>query len=508
MFWRRPLFLEGENYVMANFTCLGIGELRAMLDSGRCSSVEAVESLLAAIKAANPALNAYIDLDENAALADARAADAARAAGKTGRLLGVPLAVKDNLSVEGQSFRCASRMLDGYVAPYDATVIARAKAEGALLVGRTNMDELALGATSECSAFGATCNPWDTDRVAGGSSSGAAAAVAGNLAIAALGSDTGGSARVPASFCGCVGLKPSYGRVSRFGMAALASSMDQVATLTKNVWDAALLLGIMAGHDEHDAISLNEPVPDYAATLTSKTLDNLRIGLPREYFDGIDEDVATRVKEAVELCKSLGASIIDLSLPMTSIAPAVYLTLKCAEASSNFARFDGLRYGHQAKAASDLTALYDLSRGQGFGAEVKRCMLLGSFLLSSECYEPFYVKAQKIRTLIRQDFDRAFAKCDLLVAPAAPSTAPKAGERLSNLLRMHLGDALTVPASLAGLCSIALPCGLGATGLPVGLQLIGPQLAEARLLRAAFAFESAAGRPELKPPKLRQQEAQ
>jgi aspartyl-tRNA(Asn)/glutamyl-tRNA(Gln) amidotransferase subunit A len=415
--------------------------------------------------------------------------------------LGVPLAVKDLLNVAGQPCRCASRILEGYTAPYDATAVARLRAEGAVFVGRTNMDEFGMGSSSENSAFGPVRNPWDSGRVAGGSSGGSAAAVAADLAVAALGTDTGGSVRQPASFCGCVGIKPSYGRVSRYGLTAYASSLDQVGPLAKDVRDAALLLGVMAGRDERDATSLDVPVPDYAAALAPDGLAGLRLGMPREYLaPGMDPGVAARVREAARLCESLGATVAEVDLAMTRHAVAAYYVLACAEASSNLARFDGIRYGFRAAGAADPIALYGATRAQGFGAEVKRRILLGTYVLSSGYYEAYYVRAQKVRTLIRRDFDRAFAACDLLLAPVAPTPAFRLGERLADPLQMYLGDVLTVPANLAGLCALSVPCGFTDAGLPVGLQLIGPALAEERLLRAAFAYESAAGWRGRRPP--------
>ena len=480
---------------MHDLNMLTVCELKAMLDAGRCSAVEAVGDVLAAAKTANPDLNAYLEINEEDALEQARKADSRRAAGKGGSLLGVPIALKDMFSVKGQSCRCASRILDGYVAPYDATCVARLRDAGAVLVGRTNMDEFGMGSSSENSAFGATRNPWDLNRVAGGSSSGAAAAVAADMAVGALGSDTGGSARLPASFCGCVGMMPSYGRISRYGMAALASSMDQAAPLTKDVHDAALLLGVMAGHDANDATSVDAPVPDYLASLETKGMHGLRLGLPRELVAaaGLDDDVALRINEAAKLCESLGASLVDLDLQMIRHAVAAYIVLLCAEASSSLARFDGVRYGYRTKAADDLADLYDETRANGFGLEVKRRILLGTFVLGRGCYDEYYIRAQKARTLIRRDFARAFSGCDLMIAPVSPVPAFKMGECQADPLQMYLSDALTVPASLAGLCALSVPCGFSASGLPIGMQMIGPALVEERLLQAACAYEAAAG---------------
>jgi aspartyl-tRNA(Asn)/glutamyl-tRNA(Gln) amidotransferase subunit A len=450
-----------------------------------------VGAVLDAIRTKDPVLHAYLAVDEAAAVRDARAADAARRAGATGRLLGVPLAVKDILNVHGQPCTCASRILQGYIAPYDATVIARLRAEGAIFLGRTNMDEFAMGSTTENSACGATRNPHATDRVPGGSSGGSAAAVAGGEALAALGSDTGGSVRLPASFCGCVGLKPSYGRVSRYGLTAYASSLDQVGPLTRDVRDAALLLEIMAGLDPLDSTTVDAPVPRYAEALAGGgDLRGLTLGLPREYFvDGVAADVRAAVEGAIARCRDLGARTVEVSLPHTRYAIATYYIVATAEASANLARFDGVRYGRRVQGAADPIDMYARTRAEGFGDEVKRRIILGTYVLSSGYHDAYYLAAQKMRTLIRRDFEEAFRVCDALLAPVAPTTACRIGEKTADPLAMYLVDIFTVTANLAGICGLSVPCGAGAGGLPVGLQVLGPAMQEEVILRVGQGVE-------------------
>jgi aspartyl-tRNA(Asn)/glutamyl-tRNA(Gln) amidotransferase subunit A len=476
---------------MAPLSDLTVHEILERLERGACRSEDVVRDLLAEIRARDARLHGYVAVDEEDALAKARRADAARAAGGRGRLLGVPLAVKDVLNVRGQPCTCGSKILRGYVSPYDATAIARLRAEGAVFVGRTNLDEFAMGSSTENSAWGVTRNPWDPDRVPGGSSGGSAAVVSAGAAVAALGTDTGGSIRQPAAFCGCVGLKPSYGRVSRYGLTAYASSLDQIGPLAKDVRDAALLLRAIAGRDERDSTSVDAPVPDYAAELGGG-LAGVRVGLPKEYFvEGMDPEVEGAVRRAVDACAALGAEIVDLSLPETRHAIATYYIIAAAEASANLARFDGVRYGARAEGATDPTDLYCRTRAEGFGPEVKRRIILGTYVLSSGYYDAYYVRAQKVRTLIRRDFERAFAACDVIAAPVAPTPAYRIGEWTRDPLRMYLGDILTVPVNLAGICGISVPCGFTAGGLPVGLQFIGPAFGEGRILRAAHAYEQA-----------------
>ncbi|HOE62077.1 MAG TPA: Asp-tRNA(Asn)/Glu-tRNA(Gln) amidotransferase subunit GatA [Kiritimatiellia bacterium] len=453
------------------------------------SSVELTRAVLDAIREKDGALHAYLSVDEEGALRQAAAADAARAAGHDTDLLGIPVAIKDLINVEGQPCTCASNMMQGYVAPYDATVAARLRAAGAVFAGRTNMDEFAMGSSSETSAFKVTRNPHDLERVPGGSSGGSAAAVAGGEAIAALGSDTGGSIRQPAAFCGCVGLKPSYGRVSRYGVTAYASSLDQVGPMTRTVEDAAVLLQTLAGVDPHDGTTLDTPVPDYRAALVGG-VRGLRIGLPKEYFvDGTDPEVMACVRRAVDACATAGAEIVEVSLPHTEYAVAVYCIVGTAEASANLARFDGVRYGHRTSRPASVFDLYARSRAEGFGQEVKRRIILGTYVLSSGYYDAYYGRAQKVRTLIRRDFTEAFERCDVLFTPVAPTPAYRIGERCEDPLTMYLGDTFTVPASLAGICGLSVPCGRTAAGLPVGLQILGPAFGESVVLRAGQAVE-------------------
>jgi aspartyl-tRNA(Asn)/glutamyl-tRNA(Gln) amidotransferase subunit A len=478
---------------MADTGSLTISETLGLLKGGKSSSEELVGNLLATISERDKELSAYVTVDEEDALEQARAADAARKAGNTGSLLGVPIAVKDVLNVSGQPCTCGSKILEGYVSPYDATAIGRLRAEGAVFVGRTNMDEFAMGSTTENSAFKVTRNPHNTDHVPGGSSGGSAAAVAGNEAVAALGTDTGGSIRQPASFCGCVGLKPSYGRVSRYGLTAYASSLDQAGPLSHTVRDAAIILGVIAGRDRMDSTTLDLPVPDYESQL-SEDLSGVTIGLPKEYFgEGVAAAVEDKVRDAVEACRSAGAEVIDVSLPHTEYSVATYYIIATAEASANLARFDGVRYGFRAKTDGDPIDMYRRTRAAGFGAEVKRRIILGTYVLSSGYYDAYYLTAQKVRTLIRQDFENAFERCDVLLAPVAPTPAYRIGETIHDPLRMYMDDVLTNPANLAGICGISVPCGFTEAGLPVGLQVLGPAFKEENILRVSYAYEQRAG---------------
>ena len=465
--------------------------------NGSTSSVALVTALLEASQQRNAELNAYIWLDEADALAQAAAADEALAAGRCGALLGVPLAIKDNISVAGQPCGCASKILETYRAPFDATAISRLREAGALFVGRTNMDEFALGSTTETSCHGPTRNPAALGHVPGGSSGGSAAAVAGGIALGALGTDTGGSIRQPAAFCGCVGIRSSYGRVSRYGAVACASSLDQVGPITRDVKDAALLLSILSGQDPHDSTSLDQPVDDYLGACEG-SLRGLRLGLPREYFvAGIDPEVAARIREAANRCRSLGAEIVDVSLPHTSYAVATYYIIMTAEASANLARFDGIRYGRRAAGVQTTADLYNRTRADNFGGEVKRRILLGTYVLSSGYYDAYYLRALKARTLIRRDFEEAFSSCDALLAPVSPTPAYPVGAGHDDPLKLYLGDIYTVAASLAGICALSVPCGSTVGGLPVGLQILGPAFQEARILRVAAAIEAAQnGQPE------------
>lgn len=418
----------------------------------------------------------------------------------------IPIALKDVISTRGVETTAGSRILEGYVPVFDATVAARCKAAGLTLLGKTNTDEFAMGSSTENSGFGPTRNPWDASRVPGGSSGGSAAAVAARLAPLALGSDTGGSVRQPAAMCGVVGLKPTYGRVSRYGLVAFGSSLDQVGPFATNVTDAALLLGVMAGKDPHDTTSVEAPVDDYVAALADEAVDAgakvLRIGIPKEYFAaGLDAEVRAAVEGAIETYRKLGAKIVDVSLPSAPYSIAVYYVVATAEASSNLARYDGVHYGHRTAAPKDIVDLYSSSRAEGFGAEVKRRIMLGTFALSSGYYDAYYNKALKVRRLIKEDFDRAFAACDVILSPTAPSAAFKLGEKTDDPLQMYLADIYTIAANLAGVPAVSIPCGLTKADLPIGLQLAGPLFAEAKLLQAARLFERAtewhANRPPL-----------
>lgn len=453
------------------------------------SSVELSQAVLNSIRLKDEALNAYLKVEPDYILEQASAADEKRTAGDESPLLGVPLAIKDLINVKGESCSCASKQLESYKSLYDATVTAKLRSAGAVFAGRTNMDEFAMGSSTENSAFKTTRNPHNPECVPGGSSGGSAAAVAGGEAIAALGTDTGGSIRQPASFCGCIGLKPSYGRVSRYGVTAYASSLDQVGPMTKAVEDAAVLLKVLAGADPHDGTTLDVAVPDYAAHL-DPDMKGLRIGLPKEYYiEGADPEVMEKVKSSVDRCAAAGAEIVELSLPHTEYAIAVYYILATAEASANLARFDGVRYGHRTGNPDSVFDLYAKSRAEGFGTEVKRRIILGTYVLSSGYYDAYYGRALKARTLIRADFTKAFEQCDVLMTPVAPTPAYKIGETAQDPLKMYLGDVFTVPANLAGICGISLPCGVTPEGLPVGLQVLGPAFGEERILSAAYACE-------------------
>lgn len=455
------------------------------------SSVELTQAVLDAIKEKDTEVKAYLTVDEEGALAGAREADNRRAAGEDGDMLGIPVAMKDIFNVKGQPCTCASKILEGYIAPYDATVTKKLREAGAIPTGRVNMDEFAMGSSTEHSAFQITRNPVALDRVPGGSSGGSAAAVAGGTAIASLGTDTGGSIRSPASYCGCVGLKPSYGRVSRYGVTAFASSLDQVGPIVKNVEDAAILLKAIAGGDPHDQTVLNREVPDYRAMLSGANLKGLRIGVPKEYFiDGCDPEVMACVRKSIDMCANAGAEVHEISLPHTEYAIAVYYICATAEASANLARFDGIRYGfRKVGPEGTLQSLYDRSRTDGFGKEVKRRIILGTYVLSSGYYDAYYNRALKARTLIRNDFQKAFESCDVIMTPVAPTAAYKLNSTVNDPLKAYLGDIFTVPANLAGICGISIPCGQTSENLPVGLQLLGPAFGEVELLKAAAACE-------------------
>jgi len=463
-------------------------ELRDQLRRGEVSAREVTQAVLDRIQTVDDRLKAYLWLNPDDALAQADAIDRGR---KDQPLAGIPIAIKDVLNVIGQPCTCGSKILRGHTAVYDATVIRQLRAAGAVLLGRTNMDEFAMGSSTENSSWGVTHNPWDLERIPGGSSGGSAAAVAGHEAIAALGSDTGGSIRQPAALTSCVGLKPTYGLVSRFGLVAFASSLDQVGPFTKTVADAALLLGVIAGHDPLDSTSVPAPVPDYQEKLNAG-VRGLRIGLPKEYFiPGMDREVEAAVRAAIRQLTHLGAEVVEISLPHTDYAVAVYYLIATAEASANLARFDGVRYGARVRGA-DVLETYAKTRGAGFGPEVKRRIILGTYALSAGYHDAYYLRAQKVRTLIRRDFEQAFQKCDVIVAPTTPTPAFKIGERVDDPLQMYLCDIFTISVNLAGNCGLSLPCGFTAQPkLPIGLQLIGPAFAEPTLLRVAQAYEQA-----------------
>jgi aspartyl-tRNA(Asn)/glutamyl-tRNA(Gln) amidotransferase subunit A len=468
---------------------LPLSQVVDALGSGEAQPEALLEASLGRIRALDSKLHAFLRLTESEARSAARASSQRRSAGKAlGPLDGVPVALKDIFCMEGVETTAGSKILRGYVPPYDATVVKKLKAAGAVIVGKLNMDEFAMGSSTENSAFGPTMNPWDLTRTPGGSSGGSAAAVAARLVPGALGTDTGGSIRQPASLVGCVGLKPTYGRVSRFGVIAFASSLDQVGPFAQDVRGVAMLLSAIAGHDANDQTSSPRPVPDYAAAL-QQGVRGLRIGVPREYFgEGLHPEVEKAVRAAIEKLRSQGAEVREISLPNSPHAIATYYIVATAEASSNLARYDGVRYGHRAK-ASQLLEMYERTRAEGFGAEVKRRIMLGTYALSAGYYDAYYLRAQKVRALIRRDFDRAFAEVDAVVSPTSPTTAFKLGEKMDDPLAMYLNDVYTVPANLAGLPGISVPCGFDSRRLPIGVQLIGRPFDEETLLRLAHAAE-------------------
>ncbi|NOS96090.1 MAG: Asp-tRNA(Asn)/Glu-tRNA(Gln) amidotransferase subunit GatA [Methylotenera sp.] len=468
-------------------------QLSQMLANKAISSVELTQTFLNRIDALNPAINAYIALDKDKTLAQAKAADVRIAAGNAEPLTGIPIAQKDIFCAKDWQTTCGSKMLANFIAPYDAHVITQFNAAGAVNLGKTNMDEFAMGSSNETSYFGGVKNPWDFDRVPGGSSGGSAAAVAARLCAAATGTDTGGSIRQPASLCGFTGLKPTYGVVSRYGMIAFASSLDQAGPMAKSAEDCALMMNVMAGFDERDSTSLNRAKEDYTRELakpsSSQPLAGLKIGLPKEYFaQGLDDNVATVIEAAIAEYKKLGAEIVEISLPNTGLSIPVYYVLAPAEASSNLSRYDGVRYGHRAAEYTDLMDMYNKSRAEGFGAEVKRRILIGTYVLSAGYYDAYYLKAQQIRRLIAQDFVEAFKTCDVIMGPAAPSTAFKAGEKVDDPVAMYLQDIYTISTNLAGLPGMSVPAGFS-HGLPVGLQIIGNYFDEARMLNVAHQYQ-------------------
>lgn len=474
---------------------LTIHEAAALLRQREISSVELTQAVLDRIVAVDNEVKAYLSLMPEAALESAAGADRRLAAADDPAslppLLGIPLAIKDVIQVAGAPTTCGSKMLEDFVAPYEATVIGKLGRAGAVLLGKTNTDEFAMGSSTENSAFVTTRNPWDLSRVPGGSSGGSAAAVAADECLAALGSDTGGSVRQPASLCGVVGIKPTYGRVSRYGLTAFASSLDQIGCLAKDVTDAALLLHAIAGHDPLDSTSMDAPVPDYPAAL-ELPLRGLRVGVPREYFiDGIQPAVKQAVTAAIDTLAALGAQVQEISLPHTQYALPVYYLIAPAEASANLARYDGVRYGLRHPDAQTMWEGFKLTRGAGFGPEVKRRIMLGAYALSAGYYDAYYLKAQQVRTLLKRDFDLAFQQVDVIACPVSPTTAFRVGEKADDPMSMYLADVFTLSLNLAGNCGLSVPCGFDPQGLPIGLQLIGPAFGEAAILRAAYAYEQA-----------------
>ena len=466
-------------------------QLGSALRAGKISSVELTQLYLKRIAALNPALNAYITTNPETSLAQARQADALLAGGKAQPLTGIPIAQKDIFCAKGWRTTCGSKMLGNFISPYDAHVITQFNNAGAVNLGKTNMDEFAMGSSNETSYFGAVKNPWDNNAVPGGSSGGAACAVAARLCAAATGTDTGGSIRQPAALCGISGIKPTYGTVSRYGMIAFASSLDQAGPMARSAEDLALLLNVMTGFDARDSTSLKRDKEDYARDL-SKPLAGLRIGLPKEFFaEGLAQDVANCVNAAISEYKKLGATVVDISLPNSKLAVPVYYVLAPAEASSNLSRYDGVRYGYRAQEYGDLAEMYENSRAQGLGAEVKRRIMIGTYVLSHGYYDAYYLQAQKIRRLIAQDFDDAFKQCDLIMGPTSPSTAFNLGEKDDDPVQMYLSDIYTIAVNLAGLPGMSIPCGFGSNGRPAGLQIIGNYFAEAQMLNAAHQYQLA-----------------
>ena len=468
---------------------LGIEEARAAIESGEISPVDLINAVFDRIDTVEEKVSSYITLTRGVALEQAQLAEENRGGAKHA-LLGIPIAVKDNICTESITTTCSSKILKNFIPPYESTVTQRLKQHSYILPGKTNLDEFAMGSSTENSAFGRTRNPWDLERVPGGSSGGSAAAVAANECIAALGSDTGGSIRQPAAFCGVVGMKPTYGRISRYGLVAFASSFDQIGPITKNVKDSAILLNVISGHDIYDSTSADVKVPDFVSVL-GQDIKGMKVGVPKEYFiDGMDREVGASVKEAISKLESLGAIPVEISLPHTEYAVAAYYILATSEASSNLARYDGVKYGLRVT-GDDLVDMYMKTREEGFGAEVKRRIILGTYSLSSGYYDAYYRKAQQVRTLIKQDFEKAFETVDVIVTPTTPTPAFKAGEKTEDPLQMYLSDIFTISVNLAGVPGISVPCGFTSGNLPVGLQIIGKHFDEESVLKTAYAYEQA-----------------
>lgn len=470
-----------------------ISELESMLDSKEISAVELAKAVIERKNSVDGKVGAFLSANEDELLAEASISDSLRAEGKKrGALEGIPIGLKDVLAVRGQKLTCASKILENYVSPYTASSLEKLKSRGGIFWGRLNMDEFAMGSSCENSAFQPTHNPWDLSRIPGGSSGGSAAAVAAGECVASLGSDTGGSIRQPASLCGVVGMKPTYGLVSRYGLAAFASSLDQIGPFARCVKDAAILLEAVAGHDPKDSTSVDCEIPDYASKISLEAFKGAKIGIPKEYFGaGIDPEVKAIVEKAIADCASQGAEILEISLPHTDLAIPVYYIIATAEASSNLARYDGVRYTRRSPDTTDAIDIYYKSRAEGFGEEVKRRIILGSYVLSSGYYDAYYLRAQKVRTLIRRDFEAAFEKVDVIMTPTSPTTAFKIGEKTSDPLSMYLSDICTINVNLAGLPGISVPCGFSDAGLPVGLQMIGKAFDERNLLSFAASYEAA-----------------
>jgi aspartyl-tRNA(Asn)/glutamyl-tRNA(Gln) amidotransferase subunit A len=468
---------------------LTIHELHERLNAQEASAQEVTGVLVERIKKIDPSVKAYLTVTERGAMEQAREADRRIAAGKASALTGVPLAIKDNMCTQGTRTTCASRILEDFIPPYDATVVARIKGQGGVLLGKTNMDEFAMGSSTENSRFMVTRNPWDLDAIPGGSSGGSAAAVAADECIAALGSDTGGSIRQPAACCGVVGMKPTYGRISRYGLVAFGSSLDQIGPITKDVEDCAILLNGIAGPDPLDSTSLDLSIPDFRKALV-KEVKGWTLGVPKEFFvEGMDPEVEERVGAAIRVLEGLGARVKEITLPHTGYAVATYYIICTAEASSNLARYDGVKYGFRAPEAKELMELYLETRSQGFGPEVKRRIMLGTYVLSSGYYDAYYRKAAQVRTLIKEDFEKAFTTCDVILTPTAPTPAFRLGEKVQDPLQMYLSDIFTISVNLAGVPAISIPCGFSKEGLPIGLQIIGQSCEEERIIQAAYAFE-------------------
>jgi len=464
-------------------------QARHQLKEKKYSAVELLDAVYKRIDVVDGKVKAYIHLTRDIAHRQAEEADQKLAAGEDAPLLGVPIALKDLICMKGTHTTCASHILENFVSPYDATVVKRLKEAGAVLIGKTNMDEFAMGSSNENSYFHVTKNPWDLNHVPGGSSGGSGAAVAANECMGALGSDTGGSIRQPAAFCGITGLKPTYGRVSRFGLVAFASSFDQIGPMTKTAEDAAILMNVIGGHDPMDSTSADVPLPDFTAAL-SNDVKGLKVGIPKEYFGkGLNADIEKTVLEAIKTLESMGMQAVEVSLPHTEYAVAAYYILACAEASANLSRYDGVKYGYRSEHADNLMDMYTNTREEGFGEEVKRRILLGTFVLSSGYYDAYYLKGQKARTLIKQDFEEAYKKCDLMVGPIAPAPAFKLGEKLDDPLQMYLSDIFTISANLAGIPAMSIPCGQSKDNLPIGLQLMGKHFDEETLLNVAHRYQ-------------------